>query len=171
MIEMDVLEAIKSRRSIRKYKRDAVPQDLVLKVLEAGRWAPSAGNSQPWEFIVLRNEEVKKRVADATTHGKFLKEAPIGIAVVIDPKASTHPVEDGAAATQNILLAAHALGLGACWIGSHGSVYEEKVKKILGIPQGKRLLSLISIGFPAESPSGFRKELAQMTYRDSYSRR
>jgi nitroreductase len=170
---MDALEAIKTRRSIRKYKREPIPEGLILEILDAGRWAPSASNSQPWHFILLKDDQIKRSVAEATTYGKFLADAPIGIAVVIDPKASTHPVEDGAITTQNMLLAAHALGLGACWIGSYGSVYEEKVKEILEIPKEKRLLSIISIGFPEESylKSSLRKtrrELREILSIDKY---
>ncbi|MGQ9468279.1 MAG: nitroreductase family protein [Nitrososphaerales archaeon] len=167
---MDVLEAIKTRRSIRRYRKDPIQEGLIFKILEAGRWAPSAGNSQPWHFILIKDEQIKRSVAEATTYGKFLAEAPIGIAVVISPEASTHPVEDGAIATQNMLLAAHALGLGACWIGSYGSVYEEKVKEILNIPKEKRLLSIISIGFPAESPRKTRKELREILFIDKYGK-
>lgn len=154
MRKVEVFEAIKGRRSVRKYTKKPVPEDLIMKILDAGRWAPSAGNRQPWSFIVLKDAEVKRRVAEATTYGKFLADAPVGIAVVIDPQVSHRSggVEDGASATQNMLLAAHALGLGACWIGSYNSVYEERVKELLNIPKEKRLLSIISIGFSAESP-------------------
>ena len=75
---------------------------------------------------------------------------------------------DGTIATQNMLLAAHALGLGACWIGSYNSVYENKVKEILSVPKDKRLLSIISIGFPAESPMKTRKELGKIVFTDKY---
>jgi len=168
---LGILEAIKGRRSVRKYTKEPVSEDVIVNILEAGRWAPSAGNSQPWSFIVLRGGEVGKKVADATTTGKFLANAPIGIAVVIDPMASKHPVEDGSIATQNMLLAAHAFGLGACWIGAYNSVYEERVKEILGIPEDKRLLSIISIGFPAESPTKTRKELGEIVFTDRYGRK
>ncbi len=168
---MEVFEAIKSRRSIRKYTKDPVPEGLIVKILDAGRWAPSASNRQPWSFIVLKDEEVRRKIAEATTYGKFLAEAPLGIAVVVDPQASTHPVEDGAIAAQNMLLAAHALGLGACWIGSYNSFYEEKIKTILSIPKNKRLLSIISIGFPAESPTRTRKELRQIVFTDQYGKK
>ncbi|KPV61936.1 MAG: nitroreductase A [Candidatus Bathyarchaeota archaeon BA2] len=168
---MEIFDAIKGRRSIRKYTKDFVPEDFIVKILDAGRWAPSAGNSQPWNFIVLRDEELRKRVAETTTYGKFLADASVGIAVVVDPRASTHPVEDGAIATQNMLLAAHALGLGACWIGSYNSVYEEEVKEILGIPKSKRLLSIISLGFPAETSTKTRKELGEITFVDKYGRK
>jgi len=167
---MEVFEAIKDRRSIRRYTKDPVSEDLVEKILDAGRWAPSASDRQPWSFIVVKNEEVKRKVAEASTYGKFLADAPLGIAVVIDPQASPRSggVEDGAIATQNMLLAAHALGLGACWIGSYNSVYEERIKTILSIPKNKRLLSIISIGFPAESPTKTRKELRQIVFTDRY---
>ena len=93
----------------------------------------------------------------------------MAIAVVIDPQASNHPVEDGAAATQNMLLAAHALGLGTCWIGSYGSGYEERAKEVLGIPRDKRLLALISLGYPAESPTKDRVELSELVCHDRYT--
>jgi nitroreductase len=168
---MDMLELIRTRRSVRRYKKEAVSEDLLEKILEAGRWAPSASNSQPWEFIILRDRKIREEVAKATTYGKFLADAPLGIAVVIDPQASTHPVEDGAIATQNMLLAAHALGLGACWIGAYGSVYEATVSEILRIPKGKRVLSILSIGYLAESPRSSRKELEELTFTDLYGRR
>jgi len=165
---MDTLQAIKERRSIRKYDPKAVPEEKLTQILEAGRWAPSAGNSQPWKFIVVRDEKVKDELARVAVYGSFMAEAPVAIAVVIDPHASNHPVEDGAAATQNILLAAHALGLGTCWIGSYDSGYEESVKEVLGIPRDKRVLSLISLGYPAESPTKGRVELSELVCHDRY---
>ena len=165
---LEVFEAIKGRRSIRKYTQEPVPEDLVLKILDAGRWAPSASNRQPWSFIVLRDKEVRRKVAEATTYGKFLSNAPLGIAVVIDPQGSNHPVEDGAIATQNMLLATHALGLGTCWIGCYNSTYEERVKEILEIPKNRRVLSIISIGYPAESPTKTRKELREIVFTNKY---
>jgi len=168
---MDTIEAIKSRRSIRLYRSEAVPDDKVEQIVEAGRWAPSAANSQPWTFIVVRDERIRKDLADAAVFGRFLAQAPLAIAVVIDPRASNHPVEDGAAATQNMLLAARALGLGSCWIGAYGSAYEETVKCILGVPHGNRILSLISLGYPAESPSRTRKSLGEIVFQNRYGER
>ncbi len=167
---MDVLEAIRTRRSIRRYKKEPVPEEMLEQILEAGRWAPSADNSQPWNFIVLRDENLMSEIAEVTTYGKFLAKAPLGIAVIIDPNASTHPVEDGAIATQNMLLAAHALGLGACWIGSYGSVYEDKVKETLKVPEEKRLLSIISIGFPTETREKMRKGLKELVFTNLYGK-
>ena len=165
---MDVLQAIRDRRSIRRYQARILTDDKLTQVLEAGRWAPSAGNRQPWRFIVARDAGVRNRLAGVAPFGRFMAEAPAVIAVVIDPQGSNHPVEDGAAATQNMLLAAHALGLGACWIGSYGSAYEESAKEILGIPHSMRLLSLISLGYPAESPQKDRMELSKLVSYDRY---
>jgi nitroreductase len=167
---MDILEVIKTRRSIREYKQDPVSEEEINKILEAGRWAPSASNRQPWRFIVLRSEETKKKLAETLTWGGPLAQAPLGIAVTVNSRASNHPVEDGAAATQNMLLEAHSLGLGACWIGTYGSVNEERAKDMLNIPEDERLLSVIAIGRPAESPQSTRRKLEEITFTDRYGR-
>lgn len=165
---MDVLEAIRDRRSIRRYHRKDVPDEKLMQVLEAGRWSPSAHNSQPRKFIVVKNEKVRRELAQIATYGSFLAEAPVAIAVVIDPSSSNHPVEDGAAATQNMLLAAHAIGLGSCWIGAYGSGYEDRAMRILGVPGDKRLLSLISLGYAADSGGTTRIELSKLVCYELY---
>jgi len=163
---MDALEAIKTRRSIRRYKKTPVPQEKLEEILDAGRWAPSARNSQPWKFIVLSDSQVKEKVAELLAFGKFLAEAPLGIAVVVDPTVSGHPAEDGALAAYSMLLAAHSLGLGGCWINP--SLGEEELKETLGIPRGERLISVISIGYPDEAPSRTRKGLEDITFTNRY---
>jgi len=170
---MDILEVIKTRRSIRKYKPDPVSEEEINKILEAGRWAPSANNSQSWRFIVLRSQEMRKKLADTLTWGRFLSQAPLGIAVTVNPRArgSSHPVEDGGAATQNMLLEAHSLGLGACWIGTYGTGNEASAKKVLNVPEDDRLLSVIAIGHPAESCQKTRKKLDEVTFTDRYGSR
>jgi nitroreductase len=165
---MDVLEAIRDRRSIRRYHRKDVPDEKLMQVLEAGRWAPSAHNSQPRKFIVVKNEKVRRELAQIATYGSFLAEAPVAIAVVIDPSSSNHPVEDGAAATQNMLLAAHAIGLGSCWIGAYGSGYEDRARQILGVSGDKRLLSLISLGYAADRGGTTRIELGKLVSYELY---
>lgn len=167
--DMDVLEAIRGRRSIRRFESRDIPKDTLTQVLEAGHWAPSASNFQPWRFIVVRDEKVRKDLARASSYGKFMAQTPVVLAVVVDPSRSNHPVEDGAAATQNMLLAAHSLGLGSCWIGSFDSIWEDQAKNILGIPGGNRLLSLIAIGYPAERGSSSRKPLRDVVCYDRYT--
>jgi nitroreductase len=170
-VSVDILELIKTRRSIRKYTPDPISEEEINKILEAGRWAPSADNSQPWSFIVLRSQEVREKLAGTLTWGRFLSQAPLGIVVVVNPSASNHPVEDGAAATQNMLLEAHSLGLGACWIGVYGEAYEASAKKVLAIPENERLISVIAIGHPAETSQKTRRELSELTFTDRYGRR
>jgi nitroreductase len=168
---MDILEVIKTRRSIRKYTPDSITEQEIDKILEAGRWAPSADNSQPWKFIVLRDPERRKKLADILTWGKFISQAASGIAVTVNPKTSECPVQDGAAATQNMLLEAHSLGLGACWIGVYDSEDEASARKVLNIPEDERLLSIIAMGRPAETPRGVRRGFAEVTFVDEYGKR
>jgi nitroreductase len=166
---MDVLEVIKGRRSVRKYKQEPISDDQLNQILEAGRWAPSRGNSQPWKFVVLKDKQVIGELAEAIPNGRFLAEAPLGIAVVVDPKSSKHPEQEAAAAIQNMLLAAHSIGLGTCWISVHGTDCEQKAKQILLIPEEEIFVSVISIGYPAEAPEKGRKKLDEITFNDKYS--
>lgn len=157
---MDVFEAIKGRRSIRAYRDMDVSQEIVEKLIEAARWAPSAGNIQPWEFIIVRNPETKRRLAEAALRQSFIEEAPVVIVVCADEERSArgygtrgrtlYCIQDTAAAIQNIHLAAYALGLGTCWVGAFR---EDEARKILNIPEGVRPVAIIPVGYPAESPS------------------
>jgi nitroreductase len=165
---MEVLQAIKGRRSVRKYTQESVSEDQLTQILEAGRWAPSRGNSQPWKFIIIKDDQILKELADAIPTGKFLAEAPQGVVVVVNPKSSKHPEQEAAAAIQNMLLAAHEIGLGTCWISIHSTDCEEKVKQILLIPEEELCISVISIGHPAEIPEKERKGLDEITFTNKY---
>ncbi|MDD5287855.1 MAG: nitroreductase family protein [Dehalococcoidales bacterium] len=165
---MEVLEAIRTRRSIRKYTKEPVPPELIEKLLEAGRWAPSSVNSQPWEFIVITDPETKKRISRSFVFGSFLTEAPLAIAVVVNPWRTACPVQDGTMAAYAIWLAAHALGLGACWINPNISGI---IKKILSIPATKKLICILSIGYPAESPVHTRRKLSDFVYFEKHGNR
>ena len=162
---MEVLDAIRTRRAIRKYKKEPVPPELIEKLLEAGRWVPSADNSQPWEFIAFTDAELKKKVSRSFVLGLFLAEAPLGIAVVVNPWRTPCAIQDGTLAAYAIWLAAHALGLGACWINPNIS---RGIKKILGIPATKKLICILSIGYPAESPVHTRRKLGDFVYFEKH---
>ncbi len=162
---MDALQAISGRRSIRKYKEGDVSDDLVKQLLQAGMSAPSAGNEQPWHFIVLRDRQVLNAVPNFHPFSKMLREAAVGIVVCGDLKEEVYKgywVQDCSAATQNILVAAHALGLGAVWLGVYPM--EDRVtaaRKLLGIPEHVVPLCIISVGWPGEEkpPAGrFRED-------------
>ena len=156
---MDVFEAIKGRRSIRAFKNLDIPEETIERLIDAARWAPSAGNIQPWEFIIVRNPETKRKLAEAALNQTFIEEAPVVIVVCADHERSSrgygsrgatlYCIQDTAAAIQNIHLAATALKLGTCWIGAFR---EEPVKKTLGIPDGLRPVAIIPVGHPAEQP-------------------
>jgi nitroreductase len=167
-MKMEVLEAIKTRRSIRKYTEGAMSEEQLGHILEAGRWAATKGNKQPWKFIILKDQTIRDELAAVLTTGKFLSQAPVGIAIAIKTDNSPEAPLDGAAATQNMLLAAHALGLGACWISAYDMPSENEAKRILNIPEGERLLSVISIGYPAEAPQKEKKDLDGITCTNKY---
>lgn len=151
---MKTMHAILGRRSIRKYTDQVVTDDTVKEIVKAGMYAPSAGNGQPWEFIVVRNRETLCKITEVHPYSSMLKEA--GVAVVIcgnlkKEKYKDFWVQDCSAAAQNILLAVHALGLGAVWLG----IYPEKdrvngVKEILQLPEDIIPLAIIPVGYPAE---------------------
>jgi nitroreductase len=165
---MEVLEAIKGRRSIRAFKSEDVPEETVNKLIEAACWAPSAGNIQPWEFIIVRKREIKRKLVDAALGQEFIAEAPVVIVVCANEERSArgygsrgktlYCIQDSAAATQNIHLAAYAFGLGTCWVGAFR---EEQVREALKIPQGIRPVAIIPVGYPDETPQPPRRRPMQ----------
>jgi len=156
---LNVFEAIKTRRSIRAFTSEEVSDGEIEKILDAARWAPSAGNIQPWIFVIVKNPEAKRRLSEAALNQFFIEEAPVVIVACADQErsrrgygsrgANLYCIQDTAAAIQNILLAAHALGLGACWVGAFD---EEEARRILRVPGGVRPVAIIPIGHPAEKP-------------------
>ena len=154
---MEAYEAILTRRSVRAYTDQPVSDDMIQKLLVAAMSAPSAGNGQPWRFVVITERAVLDALADLLPFGKMLKQAPLAITVCGDAKGSAREgywVQDCSAATENLLLAAHALGLGGVWLGVHPR--EDRVagvRKILGMPEQVTPLCVLAVGHPAE-PSG-----------------
>jgi len=148
---VDLINLIKRRRSIRKYTSEPVTEAEVRQLLEAAMAAPSANNSQPWHFVVVRDEATKARLAQTHPWSGMIADAALAIVVCGDTRQSRHWVEDTSAATENLLLAATALDLGAVWIGIHPDAEREAyVRKVLGIPADIGVLCLIAVGHPAE---------------------
>lgn len=151
---MDAMEAILTRRSIRKYTKQEVPDSIIREVLEAAMCAPSAGNQQPWHFVVIRDRRILDEIPKVHPHSQMVKEAPVAILVCGDlslEKRKGFWVQDCSAATENLLLAAHAKGLGAVWLGVYPR--EDRVdgiRKLLDIPEHVIPFSLVPIGYPAE---------------------
>ena len=172
---MELSEAIKGRRSIRAFKPQDIPEETVEKLIDAAIHAPSAGNTQPWEFVISRKQDTKKKLAQAA-HQAFVEEAPVVIVVCANEKRSSsgygkrgetlYCIQDTAAATQNILLTAYSLGLGTCWVGA----FNEKVaKKALKTPKGIRPVAMIPVGYPNKTPSQRGKRpLNQIVHHEEF---
>jgi nitroreductase len=175
-VNMDVLEAIKGRRSVRAFTSQKVSEETVSKLIEAACWAPSAGNIQPWEFIVVRKPKIKKKLVEAALAQLFIAEAPVVIVVCANERHSAQRygdrgsslfcVQDTAAAIQNMLLAAYSFGLGTCWIGAF---QEGQARQILNIPEEARPVAIIPIGHPAENPPPRpRRPQNKTTHHETY---
>ena len=151
----EVFEAIKTRRSVRAYLPDDIPDKVIASILEAAIWAPTAGNAQPWYFYVLRDEYLKKKLAEAALSQVFIAQAPVVIVVCADlDRAQSayakrgvdlYCLQDSAAAVQNMLLCVHALGLGACWVGAFD---ETAASELLDLPRHHRPVAVVPIGRP-----------------------
>ena len=142
---MDALDAIDNRKSVRKYNSKLVSKEIIERIINAGRKAPSAVNVQPWEFIAVTGLNIRKKLADVADYGKFIAESPL--CIVVFCKDTKYYLEDGCAAVENILIAATALGLGTCWIAGDKKSYAETVREILKVPIGYKLIALISAGY------------------------
>ena len=163
---MGVFDTIKDRRSIRTYKGERIPKDKLEKLLETARLAPSAANRQNWKFIVVENEQIKNQLVTACNNQVFVGTASHIIAGIGDPAQKWHQVDLGIA-LEHIVLEAVELGLGTCWIGAFN---EEEVKKILKIPQDRKVVGLLTVGIPAESPAARpRKALEEIVAYNEYS--
>ena len=181
MIDNDTIRTIRERRSTTRFAPDPVSDELVETMLEAGRWAPSGQNSQPWEFIVVRDPEVRAGMGSIIQRislaWRGFASAPVMIAVAVDPrKDTTHFAEDGAIAAQNLCLAGHSLGLATSWAGvnsgrSRRGTVQNDLKKLLSLPQGHVVIAVIPVGFALDEPShrpSTRRPLAEMTHFDRY---
>jgi len=147
----DRLKMILARRSVRDYTRETVAESDLRSLLEAAMAAPSANNRQPWRFVVVRDRTILDLLAAAHPYGRMIAKAPLAFAVCGDASVSDWWVQDCSAATENLLVAAAGLGLGAVWVGCHGRPErEEAVRRCLGIPKAIGVLCLVAVGHPAE---------------------
>ena len=160
---MEALEAIRTRRSIRRYTGEPIPRGDLEKIVDAGRLAATGHNRQPWDFIVVtepaRLEKLRLR--------PWMDKAAAVIVVVLDREAP-YWQEDGSAAVQNMLVAATALGYGSCWLQGQTTPHNDAVKSLLNIPADKHLMTLVPLGVPAEAPEKEKKSLAEVIHWESY---
>lgn len=164
---MDVFEAIRTILAIRQYQDKPVPEDVVRRIVEAGRLTASAMNAQPWHFIVVENRDTLRQLGSLVKTGPYIAQAPIAVVVVIDK--TPFAVSDASRAIQDMLLAAWADGVGSNWVGFVGGI--DNIKPVLNIPDGLDVLAILPFGYPAESVGRGkknRKPLVEVVSRERY---
>lgn len=173
---MDVFDTIKNRRSIRSYDERPVTEAQIETLIEAASFAPSAGNIQPWEFVIVTDPGIKAQLAAAALDQAFIAEAPVVIVVCANETRSQqgygsrgvnlYCIQDTAAAIQNLLLAAYALGLGTCWVGAF---QEHAATSALNLPSHVRPVGIIPVGIPAERrPPRRRRPMTDIIHRETF---
>ena len=175
MYVLSVLDVIKARGSIRSYKDKPISKQALLDILEAARMAQSADNRQPWEFIVVTHQAIRKKLVQAAGNQSFVGEAAAVLVSLANPErsASVGPFEgfliDLAIAIENMVLTAWDLGIGSCWIGAYN---EQKVKELFNVPRNLRVMSLLTLGYPDEKARPkYRKDLNEIVHYQKYGQK
>ncbi|MCM8796383.1 MAG: nitroreductase family protein [Candidatus Omnitrophica bacterium] len=150
---METLETIKKRRSVREFRPEPIPKETIERLVDAARFAATARNLQPWEFIAVTRKDTLKKIAELVENGRFIADAALCIAVYC--RQTKYYLEDGCAATENILLAATEMGIASCWVAGDKKQYCNAVSALLGVPAEFNLVSLIALGYPV-SPHAFK---------------
>jgi len=163
---VDAIECLKTRRSIRAYEPTAVPRAIVEDIVDCGRLAASAINIQPWLFVAVDDGDLRGRIAEATDYGKFIEQSPV--CIVVFCRNVKYFVEDGSAATQNILNAARAHGLGSCWVAGHQKAYGGTIRTLLGLPDDYALVSIVALGHAAEERNPDKRPLSEVLRWNRY---
>jgi nitroreductase len=162
----NAIEVMQTRRSIRAYTPQPVDRRIIEEIVDCARLAPTAMNDQPWEFVVLTEKPSLARIPPLLGHAEFIANA--AFCVLVLSRASTCAVEDCCAATENLLLAAEAHGLGACWVAGAPQPYAPAVARAFGAPADLTLISIVSVGHPAESPSIEKRPLAELLHWEKF---
>ena len=176
---MELLECIKTRRSIRKFLDIPVEWDKIGTIVDAGRYAPTSGNLQNWKFIIVLDEGKRKAIAEACLQQFWMAKAPVHIIICSEPEKAKrfygirgerlYSVQNCASAAQNMLLTAHSLGLGGCWVGAFD---EDMIKRTVGMPDNARPQVIVPVGYPAEKvPSPMQFQLENITFIEDWGRK
>jgi nitroreductase len=163
---ISVFDCVRARIETRDFKPDPVPEAVLQKLLEAGRWSPSQRNRQPWHFIVIQERDILRQLAAMAPSGAYLADAPLAIAVVTE--GARLPLVDGTRAISSMQLVAWEEGLGSCWIGG---IERDGVKRLLGLPEACELITVLPFGYPTDAAKRLRKRrkpLAQMAHRERF---
>ena len=164
---MTVYDNVRERMTIREFRPDPVPEPVVTKLLQAGRWAPSSRNQQPWRFIVVRDRDVLVRLGGIATSGPFLADAPLAIAILME--GADAPDLDAGRALQQMELVAWEEGLGTCFVGLPTADQQRAVKDLLRIPDSTHLVTILPFGYRAHTPRGKkRRPLSEIAHDGQY---
>jgi nitroreductase len=163
---MDVFDCIHSRPAVRSFRPEPIPDEVIKKILHAGRQAHSQRNRQPWRFVVIQNRETLKQLGALASTGPYIADAPLAIALAIE--GAKNPYIDATRAAECLMLAAWAEGLGSCWVGG---IDRPKAKELLGIPEATELVTIIPFGYPTDEEKKqkkVRKRLGSIAFRERY---
>lgn len=166
---MNLLECIYTRRSVRSFTDQDVPQSVVLEIIKAGTWAPSGLNNQPWRFVIIRDSDIRSKMAELTKYSQIINAAPVCIAVLVNKDAMYNDIKDHqamGACIQNMLLATHYMGLGAVWLGEILK-NSQKVLELLELPDSIELMAVIALGYPVNrSQISTRKDFRTLILKE-----
>ncbi|MCE5199552.1 MAG: nitroreductase family protein [Armatimonadota bacterium] len=163
---MDAMECLKTRRCVRSYKHGEIPREVIEDIVDCGRLAATAINIQPWHFIAITDRDMLGKIAAITDHGKFIADASCCIAVFCEKVK--YYIEDGSAATQNLLLSARAHGLASCWVAGDKKDYCPQIAEVLNVPDNITLVSLITLGYSDSTPTPPKKSLKQVLHWEKF---
>jgi nitroreductase len=162
----DAIEILKSRRSIRTYRQESVPRNIIEEIVDCARLAPTAMNDQPWDFIVITKRELLEQIPRMLGHAEFVAKS--AFSVVVLARDTGYAVEDCCAATENLLIAATAYGVGSCWVAGTKQAYGPVVAKAFGAPSDRQLVAIVSFGYPAEDPQVEKRSLPDVLHWEEF---
>ena len=168
---MDVLSCVRSRRTVRSFRSDTVPDSIIDKILDAARWTPSSRNQQPWHLIVVKNRQTLTEISRIAASGRFISDAPLAIAIAMEN--ADRPELDAGRALQQMELVAWAEGLGTCFVGLRLADQNQEVKRLLGIPEELELITVLPFGYRPDDFEGRgvpRKPMPEIAHSERFSR-
>ncbi len=165
---MDAMDALRGRRSIRSYRTDPVEWEKVEAAVDAARLAATGHGVEPWEFVVVTDAGVRNQIAKLCDYGKFIAQAPVCVIVLC--RDTEYYLEDGSAATQNMMVAAFARGLGSCWVAGDKKPYAKSILRLVGAPAEYKLVSTVALGYPADDhpPRRAKRSLEDVIHRAKF---
>jgi len=163
---MDALTALRTRRSIRTYQDRPVPREALETMVDCARLAATARGVQPWEFVVVTDASLRAQLAEITEYGKFIAQAPAAVVVLCSD--TKYYLEDGCNATENLLVAAAALGLGTCWVAGDKKPYADAICRLVGAPAGYKLIATVAVGYADESPTPPKRPLSDVLHWERF---